>query len=90
MDEILSSDEESVLADDYDAESDFETESDGRIDSTYSHDDSAYSADDAPVPVAAAREDWNTHVCLCVCLQVLQGKLDMWRATQGRPADKFF
>jgi hypothetical protein len=57
MDEILSFDEESVLADDYDAESDFETYSDGRIDSNNSHDDSAYSAsaNDAQVPVAAAR-----------------------------------
>jgi hypothetical protein len=34
------------------------------------------------------REDWNTHVC--VYLQVLRGRQDMWRTTQGRPADEFF
>jgi hypothetical protein len=34
------------------------------------------------------REDWNTH--MCVCLQVLWGKRNMWRATQGWPADEFF
>jgi hypothetical protein len=27
---------------------------------------------------------------VCVCLQVLQGKRDMWKSTQGRPADEFF
>jgi hypothetical protein len=27
---------------------------------------------------------------VCVCLQVLRGKRDMWRATQGLPADEFF
>jgi hypothetical protein len=25
-----------------------------------------------------------------VCLQVLRGKRDMWRATQGRPVDEVF